>query len=118
MGPGVRRDDASCGALVFNELPGFNFSNRSAIRRRKFATSRRDAPEALMKPSAQRGRGERRVPVAPAGSCALCIGKKHTSKRVHRNHPAFPHAMVLTVSFELSPVTGLFATVAHGYVFV
>jgi len=26
--------------------------------------------------------------------------------------------MVLTVSFELSPVTGLFATVAHGYVFV
>ena len=55
-----------------------------------------------------RGRGERRVPAAPAASCALCIGKKHTSKRVHRNHPAFPHAMVLTVSFVLSPVTGLF----------
>src|SRR5712671_3298376 len=31
----------------------------------------------------------------------------HTSKRVPRNHPTFPHAMVLTVSFELSPVTGL-----------
>src|ERR1700730_17393487 len=46
-------------------------------------------------------------PVTEA-SCALCIGKKHTSKRVHRNHPAFPHAMVLTVSFALSPVTGLF----------
>jgi hypothetical protein len=28
--------------------------------------------------------------------------KMHTSKRVHRNHPAFPHAMVLTVSFVLS----------------
>ena len=50
---------------------------------------------------AQRGRGERRVPVAPAASCALGIGKKHTSKRVPRNHPAFPHAMVLTVSFAL-----------------
>ena len=39
--------------------------------------------------------------------CASC-SKKHTSKRVHRNCPAFPHAMVLTVSFGLSPVTGLF----------
>src|SRR6267142_2232406 len=48
------------------------------------------------------------MPVAPAASCALCIGRTHTSKRVHRNHPAFPHAMVLTVSFALSPVTGLF----------
>jgi hypothetical protein len=47
------------------------------------------------------------MPAAPAASCALCIGKKHTSKRVHRNHPAFPHAMVLTVSFVLSSVTGL-----------
>ncbi len=48
------------------------------------------------------------MPVAPAASRALCIGKKHASKRVPRNHPAFPHAMVLTVSFVLSPVTGLF----------
>jgi hypothetical protein len=39
--------------------------------------------------------------------CASC-SKKHTSKRVHRNRPAFPHAMVLTVSFALSSVTGLF----------
>src|SRR6266850_2179128 len=48
------------------------------------------------------------MPVAPAASRALGIGRTHTSKRVHRNHPAFPHAMVLTVSFALSPVTGLF----------
>jgi hypothetical protein len=73
-----------------------------------FAPSRRDAPEALMDLPPLRGRGERRMPAAPAASCALCIGKKHTSKRVHRNHPAFPHAMVLTVYFVLSPVTGLF----------
>ncbi len=30
-------------------------------------------------PSAIRGRGERRAPLAPAASCALCIGRKHTS---------------------------------------
>ncbi len=30
---------------------------------------------AVDKSLAQRGRGERRVPVAPAASCALCIGK-------------------------------------------
>ena len=29
--------------------------------------------------SAQRGRGERRMPVAPAASCALGIGRTHTS---------------------------------------
>src|SRR5258705_3681070 len=57
------------------------------------APSRREAPEALKKASAQRGRGERRVPVAPPASRALCIGKKHTSKPLHRNHPAFPAAM-------------------------
>jgi hypothetical protein len=28
------------------------------------------------------------------------------SQRVHRNSPAFPHAMVLTVSFALSPAIG------------
>ena len=71
-------------------------------------------PRPCMKSLAHRGRGERRMPVAPAASRALCIGRTHTSKRVHRNHPTFPHAMVLTVSFVLSPVTGLVATVACG----
>ena len=83
-------------------------SNSVVVFRHSFAAPRRDAPELCMNLSPYRGRGERRMPVAPAASCALCIGKKHTSKRVHRNHPAFPHAMVLTVSFALSPVTGLF----------
>jgi len=63
--------------------------------------SPRDAPEPLMYLPPNRGRGERRVPVAPAASRALCIGRTHTSKRVHRNRPTFPHAMVLTVSFAL-----------------
>src|ERR1700730_6092045 len=55
------------------------------------------------------GRGECRVPTAPAASCALCSGRTHTSNNgVHRNRPAFPHAMVLTAYVGLSPVTGLF----------
>jgi hypothetical protein len=83
-------------------------ARRTAGFRCNFAFPRRNAPGLCMVHSPERGRGERRMPVAPAASCALCIGKKHTSKRVPRNHPAFPHAMVLTVYFVLSPVTGLF----------
>jgi len=62
----------------------------------------------LHEPFAQkiRGRGERRVPAAPAAPCA-----KVESTRVLTadtpEHPAFPHAMVLTVYFVISPVTGL-----------
>ncbi len=40
---------------------------------------RRDAPEALLLSSAQRGRGECRMPAAPAVSCALGSGRTHTS---------------------------------------
>src|SRR5216684_3797676 len=40
---------------------------------------RRDAPEGLLLSSARRGRGERRVPAAPAVSCALGSGRTHTS---------------------------------------
>ena len=39
--------------------------------------------------------------------CA-CVVNAHELVRSHRNHPAFPHAMVLTASFVLSPVIGLF----------
>jgi hypothetical protein len=52
------------------------------------------------------GRGECRVLGAPAASCA-----KVESTRVVTTdtpvHPAFPHAMVLTVSFVLSRAIGL-----------
>ena len=53
----------------------------------------------------------------PGARCArslVCEMKKHTSKvtTVTPESPGIPRAMVLTVSFALSPVTGLFATVA------
>ena len=45
--------------------------------------------------------------------CAWCSEYAHEySQRGHRNRPAFPHAMVLTVYFVLSPAIGCFATVA------
>ncbi len=37
-----------------------------------------------------RGRGECRVPVAPAASCALCIGRKHTSNNEYTGTPGIP----------------------------
>src|SRR4051812_44039796 len=41
-------------------------------------------------------------------ACKSETSTRASSPKVHRVHPAFPHAMVLTVSFVLSPVIGLF----------
>ena len=62
------------------------------------------------------GVGNAGCPWHPQPRVRFALVEMHTSKRVPRNHPTFPHAMVLTVSFVLSSVTGLVATVAHGYV--
>jgi hypothetical protein len=53
----------------------------------------------------------------PGARCArslACENKKHTSvvTTVTPGSPGIPRAMVLTVSFGLSSVTGLFVTVA------
>src|SRR5712671_7294844 len=40
--------------------------------------------------SAQRGRGERRMPVAPAASCALGSGRTHTSNNEYPESPGVP----------------------------
>jgi hypothetical protein len=47
------------------------------------------------------------VPAAPAASCAKGSKAHELVTTDPPEHPAFPHAMVLTVSFALSPVTGL-----------
>src|SRR3981189_2720321 len=75
------------------------------------ATSRsRDAkrPSRCFYLSPKEGVGNAGCPLHPRPRVRFALVEMHTSKRVHRNHPAFPHAMVLTVSFVLSPVTGLF----------
>src|ERR1700743_3431014 len=60
----------------------------------------------------ERGRREDRVRAAPAVSRAKGSKKAHTSIQVQRKQSGLPCAMVLTVSFVLSPVTGLIVTVA------
>ncbi len=60
----------------------------------------------------KRGRGEDRVRAAPAVSRANADSKAHTSIQVQRKQSGLPCAMVLTVSFVLSLVTGLFVTIA------
>src|SRR5882672_11403347 len=62
--------------------------------------------------SASRGRRESRVRAAPAVSRANAHSKTHTSIQVQRRQSGLPCAMVLTVSFMLSPVNGFLATVA------
>jgi hypothetical protein len=59
-------------------------------------------------PSVRRGHRECRAPDAPAALRAKV--KKHASKspRSHRKAPGIPRAMVLTVSFVVSPETGLY----------
>ena len=59
----------------------------------------------------QEGSREDRVRAAPAVSRAKAEKKTHTSIQVQRKQSGLPCAMVLTVSFELSPVTGFLATV-------
>src|SRR3954452_14777939 len=44
-------------------------------------------------------------------ACESCSKHTRSSPWVHRTDPAFPHAMVLTVSFVISSVIGLFVTV-------
>src|SRR5450631_295686 len=84
--------------------------------KRTFATSPRHAPEVLMKSPPKRGRGERRMPAAPAASCALVVVESTRVTTSTPESPDVPARNGFTAYFALSPVTGLFATVAreHG----
>src|SRR3954470_12463704 len=79
-----------------------------SIFKQPIAFSRRECARGLQIHSAQnRGRRECRALNAPAASHAKI--KKHTSivTTVTPGSPGIPRAMVLTVSFVISPVTGL-----------
>jgi hypothetical protein len=47
-----------------------------------------------------------------ARSLAWCVENTRVSHHGHAGSPGIPRAMVFTVSFVISPVTGLFVTVA------
>src|SRR6266852_9764373 len=83
-------------------------SNSVVVFRHSFAAPRRDAPELCINLSPFRGRGERRMPVAPAASCALCSGRTHTSNNEYTGITRRSRTQWFTVSFVLSPAIGLF----------
>src|SRR5271168_1801235 len=58
-------------------------------------------------------RGRRKSRMLHRTRSLACESKKHTSKspQVRRNAPAFPARLVLTASFALSLVIGLFVTI-------
>src|SRR6202163_3410355 len=55
-----------------------------------FATSPREAPESLMNLSPERGRGERRMPVAPAASCAMIVVERTRATTSTPESPGVP----------------------------
>src|SRR5713226_3885428 len=75
---------------TLNELPPIRFSNGQNNFRCESVFSRHVAPELWVYLPPPRGRGECRVPAAPAASCALCIGKKHTSNNEYTGTPGIP----------------------------
>jgi hypothetical protein len=75
--------DALCGAIAAQRsAPTPNSFSNSRFVANTVSRSRRAFRASFainLPPSPIRGRGERRAPLAPAASCALCIGRKHTS---------------------------------------
>src|SRR3984893_3216885 len=67
------------------------------------ASPRRDAPEFWQNLSPNRGRGECRVPAAPAASCAKCWWHTSVVTTVAPELPAFPHASGFNGLFRTLP---------------
>src|ERR1700682_383433 len=81
---------------------------------RAYSSDAASRPRGALRPSRAfifrptEGRGECRVPDAPAASCALCSGRKHTSNNEYTGTPGIPARNGFTAYVALSPVTGLF----------
>jgi hypothetical protein len=97
--------DASHRPGMTESAPIPNMTSKS---KHAFATSPRNAPEALMNLPPKEGVGNAGCPWHPRPRVHLVVVERTRVTTSTRNHPASPHAMVLTVSFVLSPVTGLF----------
>ena len=76
--------------------------------RQESAIPRRDAPGFCRNPSPRtEGAGNAGRPMRPIAACAMVVVERTRVSQVTPESPGIPHAMVLTVSFALSPVTGL-----------
>jgi hypothetical protein len=73
------------------------------------AISQRDAPELYKSTRLEtEGVGNAGCRCTRSLACKVIMAHEHSHYRFSRFHPAFPHAMVLTAYFVLSPVIGLY----------
>src|SRR5882757_2682496 len=79
---------------------------------RRSAFSRRRSPELCFDFTLKEGAGKTGCALHPRSRVQDGHKKTHTSIQVQRRQSGLPCAVVLTVSFVLSPVTGFLATVA------
>jgi hypothetical protein len=103
------------GRVLRGEVKGrFTHTFFNIFKQQKTNPHARSRSRGAMRPShanffhPHRGRGECRVPAAPAVSCALCIGRTHTSNNEYTGTPGIPARNGFTAYVALSPVTGLF----------
>jgi hypothetical protein len=101
------------GSVLWRAVKGhFNFQNsrqrHCSNSRYACATPRRDAPESCIYLSPHGGRGECRVPVAPAASCALVLVESTRVTTSTPESPGIPARNGFNSYVALSPVTGLF----------
>jgi hypothetical protein len=109
VGPGSAEQRCTLHRVRDTDPPDSRFNIQTAERHESALSRRGLRPSfASTAPEKQEGVGNAGCPLHPQPRVRFALVKMHTSKRVHRNHPTFPHAMVLTVSFALSSVTGLF----------
>jgi hypothetical protein len=92
LGRGVSRKVGACGYPPLQLSPARGeradcFARNDVELQTRIRIPRREAPEWCMKLSPNRGRGERRMPVAPAVSCALVVIE---STRVTTSTPESP----------------------------
>jgi hypothetical protein len=92
--PGISRFRVRCFASPRND-------GVCSCSKHDFMISRRDAPELCAYLPLPGGRGECRVPVAPAVSCAIVVIERTRVTTSTPERPAFPHAMVLTAYVAL-----------------
>ena len=75
---------------IFKQPGQFSCRTVIAIIPHATSSSRREAPEALMNLPPKRGRGERRVPAAPAASCALLVVERTRATTSTPESPGIP----------------------------
>ncbi len=75
---------------IFKQPGQFSCRTVIAIIPHATSSSRREAPETLMNLPPKRGRGERRVPAAPAASCALVVVERTRATTSTPESPGIP----------------------------